>query len=404
MTWTIKILTGRHSGAKFNIEGLHTTLGSCSKSSDCVVTDTDVADNAIMITTTENYIIVKELNNEKWYINGKIKKSRIVNLMPFDVVQIGPISFTIGPKDKNWPPISLISKSRFNISWSGLIVSGLLSMGTLNASLYFSNTTTSVGIKEEKQFIQTSYSNKEATNTFDLDVLQEGNYLVVTGYIEDLPSAYLAQNHIKKTSSLPLIWKVYRLDKLKSSIITFLNEHNLKKYLVDVDKDGTIYIKGVVSNQSVISELIPLMKKDIPGINKIVIDTISIDKLVTWLNNKIKETGVINVSASYNNKNILISGKTTENKIQHVLKIIEDAYQKFGTQISITYQPFIDPEGLIPSFQVISTSHTPYVELTNGQKYLENSVIGDGFIINTITDDGISLSKNGQKLWIAPGG
>ncbi|GLT17830.1 hypothetical protein GCM10007938_16080 [Vibrio zhanjiangensis] len=404
MTWTLKVLSGKHSGAEMVLDKKHIIIGSCHEGADCVLTDIGLADTAMQITVNDKIIALKELNNAKWYINGKVQRTSLSSIAPYDVVQIGAIAFTVGKVDATWPTINLPQQPRFRFPWTGVLFSGLLCIGSLNASFYSSNNSIKNNTIDIRPALEQSSTSPTDSKNFGLIVSEQDKRTFVTGYIQDRSTSNTARRQIEANSEFPLIWKVHRIDKLTTSIQTLLNEHNLYGYDVSVDLEGRATIKGVVSDQLSTATLATSIKKEIPGLSKVTFNTTKASEVILWLNQSIDKMGLYTTGASNYQKHILISGKTNTLQKAQIHQLIDSANSKFGNQVPIQYQPFIDPEGMLPPIRAVSTSFTPYLELSNGQKYLKNSIIGDGFTIKEITEDGISLLKDKQIIWIGAAG
>lgn len=203
MTWTLKVLSGKHSGAEMLLDKKHIVLGSCHERADCVLTDIGLADTAMQITVNDKIIAIKELNDAKWYINGKIQRSALSSLSPYNVVQIGPVAFTLGKVEATWPTINLPQQKRFRFPWVGMLFSGLLCIGSLNASFYSSNNSlknSDTSMAPTKELLSGSSINNKH---FGLTVSEQDGRTLVTGYIQDRSTSNTARRKIEANSELP---------------------------------------------------------------------------------------------------------------------------------------------------------------------------------------------------------
>lgn len=394
--WKLKVLSGSHAGAEMATEQTNIVLGSDSARADCVLSDCDFAAVACQLTLTDTDQVIKILSDQVWYLNGKRQSAGIARIKPYQVIQVGGVAFAFGPSDVVWPVLTVPVVSRRRIPWAGIALSGVLVVGSLSASLV-------VSTKYAKTRRTTAAQLLEQLDYSSVTLQPLNDRLLLSGYVEDRESLQALKNTLAE-SQQPIEWQVYRVDSVQNAVTTWLAQHDLAGLDVTVDTQGVAHIKGVMKDGLELAEISNSLQDDVQGLTRTDWQTARISGLIGWLQQAIRQQNLPGLMVAESDEHIYLTGKLAEQEKPKLTALLERAAEQFGHQVPVKYQAFLLPDSPLPSIRAVSLSRTPYVVMSDGQKYLTSAVIGDGYTIREITDEGIAIAKQGKQWWLPTGG
>ncbi|ELR67239.1 Type III secretion inner membrane protein [Photobacterium marinum] len=394
--WKLKILSGSHSGAEMTTEQTGILLGADRSQADCVLSDCGFAPVVCQLTLTDENQVMRLLVDQPWYLDGKRQKASLARIKPYQVIQVCGVAFAIGPAEELWPVLSVPTIRQRRVPWLGLALSGVLVMGSLSASLVMSSKYSRTKRPTAEQLlVGLEY------DTVELKPLNDR--WVLSGYVKDKPSLQELQESLTE-SGQPIEWRVYRTDSVLGAVMTWLDEHGLARLDVEVDTHGVGHIRGVLKDSFDNKLLSESLLADVPGLRRIEWQTVRISELISWLQQGLSKHRLNRLMVAETDGHIYLTGKLDDEGKTRLSVMLKQASDLFGKQLPVTYQAFLLPDSKLPSIRAVSLSRTPYVVMSDGQKYLTNAVIGDGYVIREITAEGIAIARQGKQWWLPTGG
>lgn len=420
----LRILSGVNKGASVDIDDGIYELGS-SENCDLIIDDTQVKNHHLFLEVNNGEISVCPIGTQV-YIRGKrCSNKQIIKF--FDVILVGKTSFCIGPRYKTWPRIKAIrtpvteevdnsfdnqtdddstaaEQARFKLyhqkkitKTTKLVIPILLSLCLILGIFSF-------GILLPVQVNSTTPQKKSINELIIQEGLNESvslqynqkNELELSGYITNKKKFHnLKAAMLNKYPAVRLrIWTASELLLRANEVLQSLGIEHINVSLVE---KGNLTFKGYIPKKSDWKDILRVLSQDIPDV--ITIDDKQIYSLQQILDNINKHiiTSQLDqwVSVESQNKTIKLTGILPKNRFPAWPGFLENFRQQMGFHVDIDDQ-VTDAKNQIINLPVksISIGKVSYLTLKDNSKYIEGSLISDGFILQSIHLDHIVISKN----------
>lgn len=410
--YLLKVFSGSNKGAKIHLKiGTH-TIGNASNC-EIIFQDKHIAPQHIKLIVTDKDVTVSPLAKPV-FIVGKDIGQHDIKLLPYQVVTLGNINFSVGSTTGKWPPIkrpklqnsatqsrkikqqAAQKKSSF---WKYII--GGLAILLLANTLYFtpsiSNILSFVGAKKTVA-IQTQET-INALGLSGLNIENVKNKTRITGYVKDRQEKQILLNKIANLDK-PIthrVWIAQDLIEHANYISTSYGESDIR---FTMEKYGELTAQGYVKNASNWNSARQSILSDIDGIKNIQdvgVDSLQqqLEKFQVYLK---KESFAKRVSLSIKGGKITVSGELTDAEISRWKKAKDRFFTKHGNIPNLVENLQSPRSRFKLAIRGVSVGKVPFITSKDDKKYLVGSHLGEGYYVKSITSDKILLRHNDIEI------
>ncbi|HIO91494.1 MAG TPA: EscD/YscD/HrpQ family type III secretion system inner membrane ring protein [Leucothrix mucor] len=410
--FSLKVLSGANIGAQITLEDKKSVVVGKSAKCNVIFNNEDVADRHIKLVLTDGRVRLRPLA-QPVYVEGKDIGLHDVTLLPYQLVTIGKVGFSVGDGSGQWPRVdSQGRKISFQLEdqsikepssgawkkwlfWLGLalLIAANLQYFTRDTGGLFSV----VGLKDTVE--QEVYSAIGDAGLSNISVLKaRGGRFKVTGYV--------ATNEQKQH----LIGAIQRVDRrVDYSIWVNANIENnalLIAQTLDEDQvhfsskeDGTLYASGYVQSQSDWHRLRDSVLEDVEGI-ALVNDT-QIKSMLELLRSKAKTQDLSKVIQVYQKgKQFMVTGNPSQRQLSRWHDVVDEVMRpvKGYWDVIEDFKVSAETKEFKLSLMSVSIGDVPFVVSKDGTRYLEGAHLGEGYYLKKIMADHVLLKHNGTEI------
>ena len=408
-TYLLKVFSGSNKGAKIHLKiGTH-VIGNAS---DCeiIFQDKHIAPQHIKLIVTDKDVTVSPLAKPV-FIVGKDIGQHDIKLLPYQVVTLGNINFSIGSVTEKWPPIKRPKlqhpatqgrkkeqQANQKKSSFGKYIAGGLAILLLANTLYFTPSILSFIGAKKTVAIQTQET-INALGLSGLNIENVKNKTRITGYVKNRQEKQILLNKIANLDK-PIthrVWIAQDLIEHANYISTSYGETDIH---FSMEKYGELTAQGYVKNASNWNSARQSILSDIDGIKDIQdsdVDSLQqqLEKFRTYLE---KESFAKRVSLSIQEGKITVSGELTDTEISRWGKTRDQFFTKHGS-IPDLVENLQSPRSRFKlAIRGVSVGKVPFITSKDDKKYLVGSHLGEGYYVKSITSDRILLRHNDIEI------
>ncbi len=445
--WLLKVLNGPNAGAQILISK-EVTIGT-SLQSDLILNDPHIAATHCKIEKLkkeEGFQVIA--SDGAIFING-IEVSEKENLLKLgDVLTLGSTHLTGGPSEELWPPIKIPEikeigsapqqeeknslpketsgelnitkkKSFSNLSLTILVVVGAcVFMGLAlfkwiahkNLMLPRAQFQPSFFDQDDKSLLTKQQASAEAVvallkkkfpkNTIKVVQRNEGTMLYI--YVHD----QLQNDYVRKTMnemSLPIACNIINISDIDDSGLAMMKALHFAVSMAVDENTGKVTWNGYLPNEELFNLMKSQIQRDLPAITEEEFQIILGEDAREKIRAILSKNYFSNITITPERENITLTGMIgvgESMRWEKVLKELDDAFKqriKFSNMVTIN-SGAIRAHGFFNAPVVsISISSFPYAILQNGERIFLGARANNGYVVDSITSNGIELVNHGER-------
>jgi type III secretion system YscD/HrpQ family protein len=225
--------------------------------------------------------------------------------------------------------------------------------------------------------------------------------LIVEGHVDSLAAQTMLTEKLRQSPE-PVQVRIVAGDQM---VATARDTLAALGYDLDVAYagDGMLRLAGYVPESSDLQRTVDIVQRDVAGLDGIRNDVMTDRSIMTGLEDRLRKAGLgeairLRLEA---NKKITARGNLRAEEMPAWTQIQAEFDRDYGRYLEIVSQVTESRrDNALPGVQLnvraLGFGDLPYVILGDGQKYLEGSILTDGWTIQRIRPSEVVLSKGGQ--------
>ncbi len=241
------------------------------------------------------------------------------------------------------------------------------------------------------------------------EIKDEKGLLDVQAYVATNELKTKINNYLQTLTQIPI-----RSTRIRSQESLIASAQEIFKdlgYVLTVeplpDPDGLL-LKGYLLDINQLPVIKSRLFSDLPSLKKVETNVLSAgdaNDMAYNLLEKYQLAGLIKIVPF--ERGLILHGNIEERDESKWKKVYKDLRKTFENLCKLIVRIAIVPaqtlkqnffEAPIESITISEESHTAWIDLQNGQRYFESSLLPSGYLIQKIGPDGILLSKNGEVI------
>lgn len=421
--WKMKLLAGSHAQVELPLSVGEFIIGSDALNADIVLTDKDIKEKHLTLNVAQEVSITGLTAESVLFINNEQKKaaSNLV-LNRGDRVKLGGLSFVIGfiddefnqySSDSGAVAVELNVRPKATGIWRKSLLLGLLFSLVPSTFLFIkmkAQTEDSAVVVNEAEPIVLVRNAVEQLELKDVRVEWNGlaNQVELEGYVE---SNVQKNQLLNKIEALGINYKSHlrAMNTIRRGVKFILG--NLGYHQVQVkngDSAGTVLLTGYIDDASRWSQVEKIIESDVPGLIawKVELQRAGayLDALKAMLDAESLLDKLQLVKAS---DRIEARGELNEVDSTKFYNVARDFREKFGDKPYLVLKsiPKVSKGANIDfAVRAVNFGRVPYIVLADNSRYTEGSRTPSGYLILSITEFGVDIAKNEQRITINFGG
>ena len=442
----LKVLNGPHKDAEVAL-GLEPLLLGKSESCDVVLMDDSLLDIHISFVQEEGKVFCEPQGEAQVLIDGNAISER-TEIKDFQGILCGKTLLAVGPSDAIWPEINIMStlpqkeqqqkkekvetkqeeikektsetkdKSVKIFNKKAKIISGILVFIVLIgiASLFF------IGAHEEPkeettQFpimtLKTAIESILEQNNVNMKLVQlnlSGSKFTLLCYVRNYAEK---QKLEKQLRAIPKVifqsLRIYPQISFIEQAQAIINVYGTLTAKPSAELD-TISLHGYLYSIDTLPAIKNRLFKDIVGLNHIETVLLSPDEIYDLASNLLTQYGLMGLLKIHTVKNgLMVTGNiqaSDEPKWKDAQKALKKSLN--GVCKILTYVAVVAPQAVKKIFfpspitaVSIPENEAPWIDLKNGVRYFEGTLLPSNYKIKSITQEGIEIQKNEETIFFA---
>ena len=449
--YVLRILSGPHSGAEIDLTEASISLG---KGADCdvVLMDSSLQDKHAELFVKDNQVQLNISDNAHTVIDGS-KRNGSITLTNFQAITLGTTLVSTGPSDVTWPTITASQanatgpeessqsdlnepstppldsdpaeesaattdsdnkntkkrsklKTTLNYLILTLIIIGVFSIFGLAMMLTSNSDETSQAQAKQTynkaSIVKILEKNNVKSNNFTLTQAQDN--FSITAYVETNDQK---QALIKAFSSIPLKnLRVYSQENLVAQTQEIIKP--LKTITVHKTKDlNTLALRGYYYAIDQLPNLQNKILTEVIGLKSIQTTLMNPEEVYNMASNVLSKHGLMGLLHLQTvPQGLVISGQIPPQNVSSWKQTKELLLKQFhgicsvSTNVSVLHHQSVKRAFFnSPILSVsIPPNGTPWIDLENGERYFEGTTLPSSYFIQSITPNGIILTKNAELI------
>lgn len=448
----LKVLNGPHKDAEVEL-GLEPLLLGKSESCDVVLLDNSLLDIHVSFVQEDGKVFCEPQGEAQVFVEGNALAGR-TELKDFQSILCGTTFLAVGPIDEVWPEIDITatlpqkgegqkkeketkeekietkteapkekssetkekSVKTFNKK-TKIIIGGFIFVILLGIVALFL-----VGSQQEPQEETTPFPIVTLKKAIE-DVLKQNNVNMNLVQINLSGTKFILQCYVesyaekqKLEKQLRAIPKVIFQSLRIYPQISFVEQAQeiLNAYGTLTAKPGaeldTISLHGYLYSIDTLPAIKNRLFKDITGLNNIETVLLSPDEIYDLASNLLTQYGLMGLLKIHTVKNgLMVTGNiqaSDEPKWKDAQKALKKSLN--GACKVLTYVAVVAPQAVKKVFfpspitaVSIPENKAPWIDLKNGDRYFEGTLLPSSYKIKSITQEGIQIQKNEETVFFA---
>lgn len=420
----LRILSGVSEGVTVDLQDGSYLLGS-SEECDLIIDDKKVESNHLFLEVKGNKITICPISTQLFI--GGIPCTARQQIKFFDVVIVGETSFCIGPRRKPWPSIKSPSLADIDQAKNSIVEKkeeekAVVQQEFLKQREESAKKTTqlffplvmffcvilaifSFGVLFPVQAVTETTGQEEGVNNLISEENLEGSVslqgnnssgFVLSGYSADLGAVDRLKTAV--LNKYPLVkMRVWNDTELLSKSRKVLKSLGADHVSVDLTEAGVLETRGYTIESYEWEHISSVLAQDTPDV--VTIDDKNVYTLAQILrridqhiiNNELSQW--VNVETKLGE--IIATGVLPGDKYSLWANTLDNFNQQMEFIVDINDQVInAEDQRIHLPIRSISIGDVSYLTLQDNSKYVEGSLIADGFILQSIHLDHIEVSKN----------
>jgi type III secretion system YscD/HrpQ family protein len=411
--YSLRVLSGENAGAQISLAPKVPIVVGKSAVCNVIFNNEDVADRHVKLVLSEGRVRLRPLA-QPVYVEGKDIGLHDATLLPYQLVTIGKVGFSIGDGTGKWPRVDSQGRKQYLglegakskktgsadgwkkwLFWLGLallIIANLYYLRREEGGIF-----STFGLKDTvEQQVYSAIGDADLSNIVVSKT--PAGHIKVSGYVSTNEQKQLLVRNISKVRGdiSHNIWVKSNIENNALLIAQTLGEEQIH---FSFKGNGVLVATGYTQSQANWRRLKSNILEDIEGIESI--DDTKIKPVLELLKKEAWEKGLSEtISIQQKGEKFIVSGDMTQSQIKqwHKLfrKIIRpvDGYWAVVEEFDV---PANTKEFKL-SLRSVSVGDIPFIVSKDGKKYLEGAHLGEGYYIKKITADKILLKHNGTEI------
>ena len=242
-----------------------------------------------------------------------------------------------------------------------------------------------------------------------LKKLPDGS-VVISGYVADNTVKNNLQQALN-TAQVPYTFQAVVMNEMRATAASVLNQYDFKQMNIELDTTpGSLVLSGYASNPKEVSRIREVLQQEVHGLVSIV-DQVQyqVTRLKT-LRTMLKEKNLSQqIRLMETPGKVVLKGRLGDASQGYYLKeVVQDfreKYQRPELVIDVTL-PATDLATMQPLLKIksVSLGRIPYVILDNGEKYLRGAKLKNGYILEGINLEFLTLRLGQERIKYFIGG
>ena len=407
----LKVLSGANVGAQITLEDKNPVVVGKSAECNVIFNNEEVADRHIKLVLSAGRLRLRPLA-QPVYVEGKDIGLHDVTLLPYQLVTIGKVGFSVGDGTGRWPRVDsqgkkinleLENKADKKISggwkkwlfWLGLtlLIAANLHYFTQDKGGLFSV----IGIKDSVE--QKVYSAIGDAGLSDISVLKmRGGRLKVAGYVATNEQKQRLISAIQRVGGR-VSYSVWVRSDIENNALLIAQTLNEEQVHFSSKEGGALYASGYVQSRADWRRLRDSILEDVEGIETI--NDTKIKPILELLREEIKSQDLSNdIQVYQKDRQFMVTGNPSEEKIKqwHNLRDeITSPVKGYWEVVESFKTPKVTKDFKL-SLRSVSIGDVPFIVAKDGTKYLEGAHLGEGYYLKKITSSRVLLKHNGTEI------
>ena len=409
----LRVLSGENVGAQIVLEPRVPIVVGKSAACNVIFNNEDVADRHVKLVLSDGRVRLRPLA-QPVYVEGKDIGLHDATLLPYQLVTIGKVAFSIGDGTGQWPRVDRQGKKQYLglegstskkagtsstwkkwLFWLGLI---LLVLANLH---YFSRDEGGIfsafGLKDTVE--QQVYSAIGDADLSDVSVSKTPTGRInVTGYVAtNKQKQHLISSILKVKGDVS--YHILVNSNIENNALLIAETLGEEQIHFSSKGDGVLVAAGYTQSQANWIRLRSNILEDIEGIESIS-DT-QIKPILELLKGEIQDNGLSEtINIRQKNKKFMISGDPTQKQVKQWHKLLNSVIKPVDGYWQVV-EDFDTPTHVKEfklSLRSVSVGDVPFIVSKDGKKYLEGAHLGEGYYIKKIMADEVLLKHNGTEI------
>ncbi len=441
LSYSLKVLSGPHIGAEVNLSDKTWIIGR-AEVCDIVLLDETLNEQHAKIFLKDGKVFCESFEDATVIVEG-VTIEGPTELKNFQAILCGKTLLSVGPSNEVWPEISLKivesnekveeqtemkgveekqkNSQRFlfllkfkNKTW--LLRGGLILFFTiLGTFALFRSRDSKVPEQEKKTFpiVSLKSSIEKVLNEFNLDpnltkLGLSGKSFILQCYTDTLENKKVLQDKLRALpnvsfQSLRIFAQQSFLEQAKAVL------KNLQTVQVlPANKLDTLILKGYLYDMDQLPSIKSRLFNDILGLNALETSLLSQDDVYKLASNLLTQYNLMGLLKIQTMKtgimvvgNIQATDEPYWKDAQKALKKTFDSICKVLTYVAVV-APTAVKKLFFPSPIIgvsIPNGEPAWVDLEDGERYFEGTLLSSGYILQSISPEGIRLQKNEESVF-----
>ncbi len=244
----------------------------------------------------------------------------------------------------------------------------------------------------------------------ELQKLPDGS-IMISGYIADNTIKNLLQQALN-TAKVPYSLKAIVMNEMRATAVSVLERYGFKQMSVELDTTpGSLILNGYAITPKEVSRISKLLKQEVHGLIAI-IDQVQYQAIrMKTLRSMLKERNIFHQIRLFETPGkVALQGRLTDAaQGYHLKEVVQNFREKYKNQpkleVNVTL-PATDLVTMQPQLDIksISLGQIPYVILDNGEKYLRGAKLKNGYILEGINLEYLTLKLGRERIKYFIGG
>jgi len=410
--FSLKVLSGANIGAQITLEDKKPIVIGKSAECNVIFNNEEVADRHVKLVLSAGRLRLRPLA-QPVYVEGKDIGLHDVTLMPYQLVTIGNVGFSVGDGTGRWPrvnskgrkidlalenkPVDKSSSGRWKkwLFWLGLalLILANLQYFTRDKGGLFSV----VGFKDTVE--QEVYSAIGDAGLSDISVSKmQGGRLKVSGYVASNDQKQRLIQAIQRVGG-HVSYSIWVRSDIENNALLIAQTLNEEQIHFTSKEDGVLYASGYVQSKANWRRLRDTVLEDIEGIEAI--NDAKIKPILEMLREEIKNRNLSDdIQVYQKGRQFMVTGNPsikTRKQWHDVLAEIIKPVEGYWEVVESFEAPKVTKDFKL-SLMSVSVGDVPFIVAKDGAKYLEGAHLGEGYYLEKIMSDHVLLKHDGTEI------
>lgn len=410
--FSLKVLSGANIGAQITLEDKKPVVVGKSAKCNVIFNNEEVADRHIKLVLSGGRLRLRPLA-QPVYVEGKDIGLHDVTLLPYQLVTIGKVGFSVGDGTGRWPRVdsqgkkinlgleNKTVKKTSNDAWKkwlfwlglALLIGANLQYFTRDSGGLFSV----VGFKDSVE--EEVYSAIGDVGLSDISVLKMGaGRLKVTGYVATNDQKQRLISAIQRVGGR-VSYSVWVRADIENNALLIAQTLNEEQVHFSSKEGGSLHASGYVQSRANWRRLRDSVLEDVEGVESI--NDAKIKPVLELLREEIKSQGLVDDIQIYQkDRQFVVTGEPSAIKINQwhdLLDKIIKPVKGYWEVVETFKSPKLTKDFKL-SLRSVSIGDVPFIVSKDGAKYLEGAHLGEGYYLKKIMTDHVLLKHDGTEI------